>query len=103
MESESDIEQQANKTTIKGFRASSILIGPSSMIFRQREEIRLMVQRDGSASNSFQPVHIILGSDKLHPREVWGLVAPNWWEACQWQLEMLLSINSGKIKIAKFS
>ncbi|CAN7134704.1 unnamed protein product [Brassica rapa subsp. narinosa] len=51
-----DIEQQANKTTIKGFRASSILnriklddFQTSTKIEALREEIRLMVERDGSA------------------------------------------------------
>ncbi|KAF8081147.1 hypothetical protein N665_0902s0001 [Sinapis alba] len=50
------IEQQANKTTIKGFRASSILnriklddFQTSTKIEALREEIRLMVERDGSA------------------------------------------------------
>ncbi|KAL0697319.1 hypothetical protein Bca4012_053441 [Brassica carinata] len=50
------IEQKANKTTIKGFRASSILnriklddFQTSTKIEALREEIRLMVERDGSA------------------------------------------------------
>ncbi|CAN6898688.1 unnamed protein product, partial [Brassica oleracea var. botrytis] len=51
-----------NRTKLNDFQTST-------KIETLREEIRLMVQRDGSASNSFQPVHIILGSDKLHPRE----------------------------------
>ncbi|XP_018486501.1 ATP-dependent helicase rhp16 isoform X2 [Raphanus sativus] len=51
-----DIEQQANKTTIKGFRALSILnrimlddFQTSTKIEALREEIRLMVEREGSA------------------------------------------------------
>ncbi|CAH8283008.1 unnamed protein product [Eruca vesicaria subsp. sativa] len=50
------IEQQVNKTTIKGFRASSILnrikledFQTSTKIEALREEIRLMIERDGSA------------------------------------------------------
>ncbi|KAG2267341.1 hypothetical protein Bca52824_061896 [Brassica carinata] len=49
-------EQHANKTTLKGFRASSILnriklddFQTSTKIEALREEIRLMVERDGSA------------------------------------------------------
>ncbi|KAJ0236125.1 Helicase protein with RING/U-box domain-containing protein [Hirschfeldia incana] len=53
---ETGTEKQANKTTIKGFRASSILnriklddFQTSTKIEALREEIRLMVERDGSA------------------------------------------------------
>ncbi|KAL2593974.1 hypothetical protein AAZV13_12G159900 [Glycine max] len=51
-----DVGDQANKTTIKGFRSSSILnriclenFQTSTKIEALREEIRFMVERDGSA------------------------------------------------------
>lgn len=54
--SNKDVEDQASKTTIKGFRSSSILnrirlenFQTSTKIEALREEIRFMVERDGSA------------------------------------------------------
>ncbi|KAL2331847.1 hypothetical protein Fmac_019428 [Flemingia macrophylla] len=54
--SNKDVGEQANKTTIKGFRSSSILnriclenFQTSTKIEALREEIRIMVERDGSA------------------------------------------------------
>jgi DNA repair protein RAD16 len=51
-----DTEHKASKTTLKGFRASSILnriklddFQTSTKIEALREEIRFMVERDGSA------------------------------------------------------
>ena len=97
----------------------------------QREEIRLMVERDRSAKaivfsqfTSFLElidytlgkvislcyVSVIILAFVFKQNETLfclqhsvGLVAFNWWEQCPRQLEMLPSINSEKIQIAKFS